>query len=154
MARHDYSERPNYNKKEPQGFRNLKSGDDTYKKRRKVIEQIYDAKKLAKSIGVELPRIEARIVENDPNTVKAQHLNNAVGIARMNTNQIWIPENTLVGQYQPYLKEIVFHEILHASFGIQHDENCPLMRSKLGQPIPDNIVNELFLKHIKKVLNK
>jgi hypothetical protein len=151
--RREYGNRPT-NRKEPQGYKNRKMNDDTYQKRREIINVIYKAKKLLSAVGVDMPRIEARIVDIDPKTVIAQGLHDAVGIARFNSNQIWIPASTL-DKYKNYLDEVVFHEILHAAYNVDHDEKSPLMRSRLGSiPIQGKELDDLFVAHVKQALNK
>ena len=103
---------------------NLKMNDQVYKLRRSVIEIIYDAK----NNGIELPRIEVRV------GTAVQGSEHVLGVARMNKNQIWITEKA-INRNTDYLRHVVFHEICHAVYGLDHDEKCPLMSSELDQPV-------------------
>lgn len=158
MARHEYGDRPRRDygdsprRKEytPTGYIKKEMNPEVYEKRRKVIEVIYEAKNLAKSIGVDLPRIQARIVDKDPNEVLRK---SSLGTASMGGMEIWIPEDCLTGMYTGYLRQVVFHEILHAAFSIGHDETSRLMGSRVGSaPLTRELTDTLFVKHIKKAL--
>lgn len=152
MTRREYGDRPRRKEYTPAGYTKKEMNPETYQKRRKVIEAIYEAKKLTASIGVDLPRIQARIVDKDPNEVIRQH---SLGTATMGGKEIWIPEDCLTGQYQNYLREVVFHEILHAAFAIGHDEKSRLMGSSIERtPLPKELVDELFIKHIQQKLGR
>jgi predicted transcriptional regulator with HTH domain len=116
-------------------IKNFKMSDAVYKLRRKVIELIYEVKKG----GVKLPRISVRIGEQ---TVKHK---NVLGCAKMNGNQMWITKDAIDLGIDT-LRNVVFHEIAHAVFNINHDEKCPLMQSALN-----TILNqEDCLKHLAK----
>lgn len=52
------------------------------------------------------------------------HREEVLGTARMNDKIIWIPAKTL---NSPYLREVVYHELCHALWGIEHNNDCPLM---------------------------
>jgi len=93
--------------------RNRDMNDDTYKLRRIVMGFIYEAKKIAK-----LPRIDVRITD----CIQA----GVLGTARIRDCIIWIPAATL-NMKSSAIRHVVFHEICHAAFGTEHDNNCPLM---------------------------
>ena len=99
-------------------IKNIKMNDAVYKLRRQVIELIYEAKKEIK----DLPRIEVRIGE--PRNHKV------LGVAELKNKKIWITKDA-IDLGQDSLRNIVFHEIVHAVTGFGHDEKCPLMQSKL-----------------------
>ncbi len=99
-------------------IKNFKMNDAVYKLRRQVIELIYEAKKEIKN----LPRIEVRIGE--------ARNHNVLGVARLKDNKIWITKRA-VDMSQDALRNIVFHEIVHAVTGFKHDEKCPLMKSTM-----------------------
>src|SRR5210317_1246501 len=101
-------------------IKNLKMNDETYSFRRKVINLVYEVK----NSGVNLPRIEVKIGE--------QRKANVLGVALLNDNKIWITKDA-IKMGQDALRNVVFHEIVHAVTGFGHDENCPLMCSKLGK---------------------
>ena len=99
-------------------IKNFKMNDITYKKRRQVIDLIYEAKKEIK----DLPRIEVRIGE--------ARNHNVLGVAKLSKNQIWITDRVL-NMSEDALRNVVFHEIVHAVTGFGHDEKCPLMKSTM-----------------------
>lgn len=103
---------------------NYKMDKEVYKKRRQVIDLIYDAK----NYGIELPRIEVRIGK-----AKKGH-EHVLGVGRMSKRIIWITENAL-NRNTDYLRHVVYHEIGHAVFGLNHREDCPLMSSELDKPV-------------------
>ena len=116
-------------------IKNFKMNDEVYKLRRQVIELIYEAKRG----GVKLPRIAVRIGEQ-----KAKH-KNVLGIATMNGNQMWITKDA-IDLGLDVLRNVVFHEIGHAVFNLEHNEKCPLMESK-----QNTVLNkEDCLKHLIK----
>jgi|TARA_R100001530_G_scaffold823_3_gene1432 hypothetical protein len=100
-------------------IKNFKMNDAVYKLRRQVIELIYEAKRG----GVNLPRIEVRIGEQ-----KAKY-KNVLGIATMNGNQMWITKDA-IDLGLDVLRNVVFHEIGHAVFNLEHNNKCPLMQSR------------------------
>ena len=116
-------------------IKNFEMNSDVYKLRRQVIELIYEAKRG----GVNLPRISVRIGEQ-----KLKN-KNVLGVATMNGNQMWITKDAIDLGIDA-LRNVVFHEIAHAVFNVQHDESCPLMQSSLI-----TILNrEDCLKHLLK----
>ena len=120
---------------------NLKMNDETYALRRQVIDIIYQAKKVLRSHGMDLPRLDVRIIET--------RNNNALGVARLKGNIIWIATKTLKS-YKAHLRDVVYHEIVHTVTGFEHDDNCPLMAPCINlKPLTDDIANELFIKYMK-----
>lgn len=110
---------------------NLKMSDETYKLRRKVIDYIYEAKR----IYPRLPRITVRITEND---------DKIAGLALVGGNTIWITSDYVAK------RGVVFHEILHACFGVRHIPGCPLMAGKGGSAfLDDDTANKLFLRYAR-----
>ena len=110
--------------------------DEVYKLRRQIIELIYEAKRG----GVKLPRISVRVGEQT-----ARH-KNILGCAMMNKNLMWITKDAIDLGIDT-LRNVVFHEIAHAVFNVDHDEKCPLMAKEL----PDTMLNkEDCLKHLLK----
>ena len=107
--------------------------DNTYKLRRKVMDCIYDAKKV-----VDLPRINVIITDHENEKV--------LGTARMRDNIIWIPAKTL--DYKDnIIRHVVFHEICHAVFGTNHDDNCPLMSTFLENDVTPSVQDKMLKKH-------
>ncbi len=98
-------------------IKNFKMNDAVYKLRRQVINLIYEAKKEIK----DLPRIEVRIGE--------ARKKNVLGVAMLKDCKIWITDDA-INMGDDALRNVVFHEIVHAVTGFGHDEKCPLMQSK------------------------
>jgi hypothetical protein len=101
-------------------IKNFKMNDNTYSLKRKVINLIYEVK----NSGVNLPRIEVRIGE--------PRKQNLLGCALLKDNKIWITDDA-IKMGEDALRNVVFHEIVHAVTGFGHDEKCPLMCSALGK---------------------
>jgi len=98
-------------------IKNFKMNDAVYKLRRQVINLIYEVKKEIK----DLPRIEVRIGE--------ARKKNVLGVAMLKDCKIWITDDA-INMGDDALRNVVFHEIVHAVTGFGHDEKCPLMQSK------------------------
>jgi uncharacterized protein YjaZ len=81
---------------------NKKMNNATFSLRKKAMAFIYEAKALVST----LPRINIRITEKSESTM---------GVGNSNTTTIWLTEDTINSSR---LKEIVFHEIVHAAFGL------------------------------------
>ena len=108
-------------------IKNDKMNKDTYKLRSRVMELIYEAL----DHGIKLPRINVRIGQPTKGN------ENTLGVG--GKKWIWITRNAMnkstdKALSQDYLRHVVFHEIGHAVFNLPHDENCPLMASKLSSP--------------------
>ena len=112
---------------------NKRMNNQVYQLKRDVINIIYDLKRY-----VNLPRITVRITDNQ---------DNLLGRARMNDNVIWIPENTFNSKY---LYQVVLHEILHAVYGIEHNENCELMSAYVTKQLSKQKSLDIFLGYCKK----
>lgn len=108
---------------------NKEMSDAVYQLRRKVIDLIYEAKKLT-----DLPRIDVRVTDDHEKIL---------GVARYNANIIWITENAVASRC------VVFHEILHAVFGQIHVKGCPLMDEKIDPNLDAETCNRLFMKYVK-----
>ena len=105
-------------------IKNFDMSPEVYKLRKQVIELIYDAK----NNGIDLPRIEVRIGSA---TKGNEHV---LGVGRMSKKIIWITEKA-INNSTDYLRHVVYHEIGHAVFGLEHNEKCPLMSSELDKPV-------------------
>lgn len=125
---------------------NRDMNDETYRLRRLVMNYIYRAKKL---LNGDLPRIDVRIVDLKP---EAADRKTALGVAYMGLNSIFIPAKSIEEDYN--LHYIVFHEILHAAFGVEHDESSPLMRAYYREDLSEEEIDSLFVKHVEKIRNK
>lgn len=115
--------------------KNLDMNKNTYALRKMVIDFIYEAKQMIPT----LPRIEVRITDCNRHEV--------LGTARMNDCVIWIPASTLKRPKND-IRQIVFHEILHAAYGVDHVDSCPLM-GPLFVKLDKTTTNKLFLKYVR-----
>ena len=122
-------------KKTTKDFTNHKMTDDVYKLRRQVIDMIYEIK----NVYSDIPRIDVRIGKSKTCGV--------LGVARLNDNIIWIDDQAY--KNDDYLRNVVYHEILHAIYGINHDEKCPLMCSTLKEVISKNECLKTFGKYYR-----
>ena len=123
--------------------KNLKMNDEVYALRRQVIDIIYQAKKVLRSNGIELPRLDVRIIEN------AIDKPQVLGVAQLNENIIWIATSVL-SKYKAHLRDVVYHEIVHAVTGFGHDDNCKLMAPCINLlPLNDDDANRLLVKYFK-----
>ena len=92
--------------------------NETYKLRHKVVTLLYEIKREVENF----PRIEVRIGE--------ARNHNVLGVAQLKDKKIWITKRA-VDMSQDALRNIVFHEIVHAVTGFGHDDKCPLMKPTL-----------------------
>ena len=117
---------------------NHKMNDLVYKKRRQVMNLIYEVKKEFLSF----PRIEVRIGE------ARDH--NVLGVAKLSKKQIWITDRAL-NMSQDALRNIVYHEIVHAVTGFGHDDMCPLMKPSLDGYL---LNKKQCMKYLKKYIKE
>jgi len=126
------------------GLRNKKMNDNTYKERRIVMNHLYTLKNYVKSLGMDIPRVNVRIVESESET-------SPLGVGRAIDTCIWIPieyfKNT---ELEKHLLFVVAHEILHAVYNLDHNNNCKLMQPKLNKNISNNEVLRIFANYVKK----
>ena len=123
-----------YNSRAP-GFTNSKMENDTYAMRKKAMRFIYEANKLIPS----LPRINIRIGKPD----KVQVL----GLACVNQLSIWINEGVITSNCADHIKFVVFHEIVHAAFGLGHFYGCRLMGEFLVEDVSSVELDTLLLHY-------
>lgn len=116
---------------------NKEMNNKVYQEKTKVINCIYELKKVVPS----LPRIEVKITHNGEGEDKY-----LLGLGRLNKNQIWIAERCL---NSPSLYQVVAHEVIHAVTGFGHDENCPLMKSTVTKILSKEEVNQIFKTYFK-----
>ena len=119
-------------------IKNFKMNDAVYKLRRQVINLIYEVKKEFLSF----PRIEVRIGE--------ARNHNVLGVAKLNKKQIWITKRA-VDMSQDALRNIVYHEIVHAVTGFGHDDKCPLMKPTLDGYL---LNKKQCMKYLKKYIKE
>ena len=124
------------------GARVRKMDNATYALRRRVIDIIYEAKNELRAHGLQLPRIEVRIVDTDPSVT-------ACGYAYLGANVVHIATKWATNGTAAELYHIVLHEIVHAATGFRHDENCYLMHPNLrSNPQPEKSM-AAFIKYFK-----
>ena len=104
-----------------QYINNFKMNDDTYAERRKVINILYEAKRM----NIKLPRINVRIGS------AAEGHENTLGVG--GALNIWITKKAIDRGYN-YLLHVVLHELCHAVFNMDHNEKCKLMASTINTP--------------------
>jgi hypothetical protein len=121
-------------------LKNKKMDDATFELRKQVMKVIYEARQV---IGKQnFPRITVRITHNN---------GSILGVARMGQNIIWIPEKLFKGENKLYLREVVYHELCHALWAINHNETCPLMRSSVGsRPLNKEQCESIFNQYWKR----
>lgn len=111
---------------------------ETYKLRRQVMNLIYEAK----GLFPEMNRVEIRITDCDKKKV--------LGSARMGRKVIWIPARTIDCNGYEVLRHVVYHELCHALWGVEHDENCGLMHPIVNKPLSKYECQKIFLKYAQK----
>ena len=117
-------------------IKNFDMNDNTYKMRRQVINMLYEIKREVKNF----PIIEVRIGEARDHKV--------LGVAQLKDKKIWITKRA-VEMNEDALRNIVYHEVVHAVTGFGHDDLCPLMK-----PTLDNyfLNKDQCMKYLKKYL--
>lgn len=116
------------------GQTNRKMNNGTYNLRREVMTYVYEAKNLLKG---KMPRISVRITDSDCPDI--------LGVAYMGGNSIFIPANT---SQRADLRTVVFHEILHAVFSVEHVKGCPLMDA-IHTPLTQAKAARIFKSYAK-----
>jgi hypothetical protein len=111
--------------------------------RRPVIDIIRMAKRWLQNEGLDLPRIEVRITEQD------RHLIN--GSAYLNRCVIFITEDAIKRNDSDRLVRTVLHEVVHAVTGFEHDDDCPLMSpvSSAYDCLSPDELKPTFIKYIR-----
>lgn len=111
-------------------MQNKRMNNDVYKLRRQVINIIYRVKRLVP----DLPRIEVRVCEDHEKYA---------GVAIMGKRQIFISESFVASV------PVVLHEILHAVYGQEHVEGCPLM-DRYCASTDERIAFDLFVMYARR----
>lgn len=106
---------------------NRELGYLTYSLECKVNQLIKEARRLVK-----FPHVEVIITHDS---------NEALGVALMGGGIMWISERATVS------RAVVFHEILHAVFEVDHVKGCPLMDEKIDPRLDKELCDALFIKY-------
>ena len=96
-------------------IKNFIMNNETYKLRHKVVTLLYEIKREVENF----PRIEVRIGE--------ARNHNVLGVAQLKDKKIWITKRA-VDMSEDALRNVVYHEVVHAVTGFEHDDKCPLMK--------------------------
>jgi hypothetical protein len=120
-------------------LQNKTMNPETYKLRRKVIDMIYEIKELVGKHGGSFPRVEVRVTEDHERILGKASMGRSKSI-------IWITERAITAS-EFDLRSIVYHEVLHTVYRIEHNESCPLMKP-LHSPLSKAEVQRHFLKYI------
>jgi hypothetical protein len=102
------------------------------------MNHIYEARALCAEHGFEMPRINVRVTDSHPTIA---------GIGAMRGNTIWITEQTINAKW---LRQTVFHELLHAIKGTKHVSDCKLMSPVIDPNVTDSQTDELFIKYMSE----
>ena len=119
-------------------IKNKKMSPEVYNLKQIVLGIVYKAKQLTS-----MPWIQVRIGDATPGNEPT------LGLASMKGNQLWITEKA-INYGSEKLTHVVLHEVLHAVYGKDHDESCPLMAACLpAKPLSEADCYRHFVKHIK-----
>ena len=122
------------------GFKNKRMDESVYAERRIVMDYIYKAKNLLRANGIQMARVDVRVATRETGET-------AVGKARMRDNIIWMPSDYLRSRFT---YQVVLHELCHALWGIEHDNNCLLMHPNVQYTLSNKEAEKIFLKYAKK----
>jgi hypothetical protein len=121
---------------------NLKMSNEVYALRREVMNHLYEAKNTLRANGIQMPRVDVRVTDNKGH--------DALGMGRLNGNIIWISLSSLK-TWKAHLRDVVYHELVHAVTGFEHDDNCRLMCPCVNiKPLSKEEADTLLLKYFKK----
>ena len=110
--------------------------NEVYKLRHKVVSMLYEIKREVK----DFPRIEVRIGE--------ARNHNVLGVAKLKDKKIWITKRA-VDMSEDALRNVVYHEVVHAVTGFEHDDKCPLMKPYIDGYL---LNKKQCMKYLKKYL--
>ena len=115
-----------------------KNGDITYALKRTAMQYVYEAKRL---LGKDFQRVNVIIGEATDQSY--------VGVALTGQRSILIPANTF-SLTSEQIKFTVWHEICHALGHSGHNEDCPLMCSRLPRKMDWKAIETAFIKNVKE----
>lgn len=95
----------------------------------RVRHLISDAERL---YGSPFPPITVIITHDSPE---------AYGMALLEGGIIWISERVVMS------RAVVYHELLHALFGLDHVKGCPLLDSHIDPDLDRDICDTLFIQY-------
>ena len=130
----------NANRFTAKGYTNRAMNTECYTLRSVVMGFIYEAKE-----SVILPRVDVRITDKEAGE-------EALGMARMGHNIIWIEANTLKDYCPDAIRHIVFHELCHAVGSTPHMSTCKLMGPTIGNKKGSHCTKEEAHKALRKHL--
>jgi hypothetical protein len=118
-------------------LKNLQMNQETYEYRSEIKKLIYEINHLLDSYGLpRMPFVTMRVTEDDTKLL---------GRALVKGDVIWITKRTILDKN---LRAVVYHELLHAVYGINHQSGDPLM-DMFYKDIPKDVCQERFLYWIK-----
>jgi len=117
-------------------IKNFIMNNEVYKLRHKVVSMLYEIKREVK----DFPRIEVRIGE--------ARNHNVLGVARLKDKKIWITKKA-VDMSEDALRNVVYHEVVHAVTGFEHDDKCPLMKPYMDEYL---LNKKQCMEYLKKYL--
>lgn len=129
------------------GYQNKRMNENVYHERRIVMDLIYEARDLCRKSNVDFPRINVRIMEKDP---KCE--DNFIGFGSMdNSLYIWILDKCVQLNSENYLRQLVFHELLHAVKNCPHIVGSKLMSGSMysEHSYPKEELQRDFIKYMK-----
>lgn len=121
-------------------LRNKVMDSEVYALRRRVMALIYEIKEM-----VDIPRVEVRITDDHDSVLGM----GSMGPSRGGRSWIWITERAITAS-EFDLRSIVYHEVLHAVYGVGHNDSCPLMKPT-HTPLSKAQAQKHFMKYAKKV---
>jgi len=122
-------------------FTNHKIGEEVYLQKRTVLRFVYELK----NEGFILPRVEVKI--GKPKNC------NTLGLAILKENKIYISDSAFI-KGENFLRHTVYHELLHAIYGCEHDKKCHLMNAYQPSLVyGKNKLVSIFKKYYNKYNN-
>ena len=124
------------------GFVNHKMNNEVYKNKQKVLDFVYELK----NQGLKLPYVRVKIGDAKKCTILAK--------AKMKKCEIWVTQKA-IDNGKSELRNTIYHELLHAIYGCEHDEKCPIMCAIQveGETVSKVKAIEIFKKYYNKYNN-
>lgn len=129
------------NMKAPRGLQNKRMDRAVYSERRVIMGHIYEARRVLRAAGIELPRVDVRICED------SSQVN---GCAELGGRKVWIAASAL-DRAEGLVRRTVWHELCHAVLGTEHIPSCPLMHAGAPKVAPTKAtLTDALLGHFLK----